>query len=615
MGVPGLWEFFDENNIGEDICISKLAERIYEDKRRRLRVAIDGNLWSFKNKGGKGGKYPERRTFYYKLSKLMGLGIDAVFVFDGPQKPEFKRNKLVSTVQPKEVTEMSELCTHFGFEVLIAPGEAEAECAHLQRHGLVDYVMTDDVDSLMFGSKYVLKGWKPYHNGSRAAVSVTLYSLKQIEEKVRLTRPGMVLIAMMSGGDYNPAGVLRCGPKTAIEIGQAGYGESLVKCNFHKDKINDWKEKLIESLRNNKSGEFRNRHRAINLSEDFPQKDLFNSYFTPIVSNRTDHFCWDNHLNMFGIQQFVSTYIKLDYHRFAINISPSLAIRKLTRLENLPTRNAGKARVHSSTGGILEVRVSIVPAEVLGADLSIEAFDKTSPVSAQSDRSETESVTDESESFKLASNVIHIWIPHYIANTSRKIQDQIIQWQKNELAPKSKAKKARPIQKTTLDSFLVKSNEKMKFDNQENARPTRFSVLQQEEFTSALDSTAEKYRSNTERLCQSQRNKKMHTEVLSLSKCEENSILPSAGVPRSRQPTARDSFVPKSLAKPMTDLGYFSSSPSEIICLTSSSPMSSPMSQNTARSNHLPPSRIDMSDKGDQQDVIEVSSSDDDRES
>ncbi|KAK9373183.1 PIN domain-like protein [Lipomyces chichibuensis] len=614
MGVPGLWEFLDENNIGEDICISKLAERLYEEKRRRLRVAIDGNLWSFKNRGGKGGKYPERRTFYYKLNKLMGLGIDAVFVFDGPQKPEFKRNKLVSTVQPKEVTEMSELCKHFGFEVLIAPGEAEAECAHLQRHGLVDYVMTDDVDSLMFGSSYVLKGWKPYHNGSPAAVSVTLYSLKQIEEKLRLTRAGMVLIAMMSGGDYNPAGVVRCGPKTAIEIGQAGYGESLIKCDFQKDKINDWKEKLIESLRNNKSGEFRNRHRAINLSEDFPQKDLFNSYFNPIVSKRTDHFCWDNHLNMFGIQQFVATYMKLDYHRFAIKISPSLAIRKLTRLENFPTLNAGKARVHSSTGGILEVRVSIVPAEVLGADRSREAFDKSSLVS-RSDRSDTESATDESESSKLASNVIHIWIPHYIANTSKQIQDQIIQWQKNELAPKSKAKKAGAIQKTTLDSFLVKSSEKMKFDNQENARPTRFSALQQEDFPSALNSTAEKYRSKSETLCQSQRNKKMHTEVLSLSKCEENSILPSAGGRGSRQPTARDSFFPKCLAKPMTDLGHFSSSPSEIICLASSSPMSSPLSQNTARGNHLPRSLIDIYGIGDKQDVIEVTSSDDDRES
>ncbi|KAK9235817.1 PIN domain-like protein [Lipomyces kononenkoae] len=458
MGVPGLWEFLDQNNIGEEICLSKLAEQVYKEKRRRLRVAIDGNLWSFKNKGGKGGKHPEQRTFFYKLIKLLGLGIDAVFVFDGPQKPEFKRNKLVSTVQPKEVIEMSELCSHFGFNVLTAPGEAEAECAYLQKHGLVDYVMTDDVDSLMFGATHVLRGWKPYHNGSPAAVSATLYSLKQIEESLRLTRAGMVLIAMMSGGDYSPAGVLRCGVKTAIEIGQAGYGDSLVECKFQKEKVNDWKEKLIESLRNNVSGEFRNRHRAINLSEDFPQKPLFNSYFNPVVSNRRDHFGWENHLNVSGMQQHVSTYMNLDYHRFVIKISQSVAIWKLTRLKTIPTRNAGKTRVHNSTGGILEVRISIVPSEVLETDISIEAFDQVSHASARSDRSETESVTGESESAKLASNVIHIWIPHYIANMSRQIQEQIIQWQQNALTTKSKSKKPRSIQKTTLDSFLVKSN-------------------------------------------------------------------------------------------------------------------------------------------------------------
>ncbi|KAK9244652.1 PIN domain-like protein [Lipomyces tetrasporus] len=614
MGVPGLWEFLDENNIGEDICISKLAEQICAQKGRRLRVAIDGNLWSFKNKGGKGGKHPERRTFYYRLSKLMGLGIDVVFVFDGPQKPEFKRNKLVSTVQPKEVTEMSELCTHFGFEVLMAPGEAEAECAHLQTQGLVDYVMTDDVDSLMFGAEYVLKGWKPYHNGSPAAVFAKMYSLKRIEEKVRLTRAGMVLIAMMSGGDYNPAGVLRCGRKTAVEIAQAGYGESLIKCNFQNDKINDWKEKLIESLRNNKSGEFRNRHRAINLSEDFPQKHLFHSYFRPVVSNRLDHFEWDNHLNMPGVQQFVTSYLKFNYHKFAIKISPSLAIWKLTRGDHLTTRHAGKTRLHSSTGGILEVRVSMVPLDVLGADLSTETFDKTSAVSTSSERSESESVTDDSEQSKLASNEIHIWIPHYIANMSTEIQDQITRWQQKELAPKSKGKKALPIQKTTLDSFLVKSREKMKLENQENIRqPINLSAHHQENLPSSPVSTAGNYRKNTAALGRSQRNKTLYTDVPSLSICEQEAISRPDCVTVSRLTASRVLSLPKSITLQSDKIGHLRSPPPEVICLTSSSPMSSPLSQSTAKSSHyFSGSQSSVISRGDKQNVILVSSSDDD---
>lgn len=36
-------------------------------------------------------------------------------------------------------------------------GEAEAELAHLNRTGIIDAVMTDDVDALVFGALRVIK--------------------------------------------------------------------------------------------------------------------------------------------------------------------------------------------------------------------------------------------------------------------------------------------------------------------------------------------------------------------------------------------------------------------------------------------------------------------------
>jgi Holliday junction resolvase YEN1 len=37
-----------------------------------------------------------------------------------------------------------------------APGEAEAELAHLNRVGLIDAVLTDDGDAFVFGATHII---------------------------------------------------------------------------------------------------------------------------------------------------------------------------------------------------------------------------------------------------------------------------------------------------------------------------------------------------------------------------------------------------------------------------------------------------------------------------
>ena len=41
--------------------------------------------------------------------------------------------------------------------LLQAPGEAEAELAHLNKLGRIDAVLTQDSDSLVFGARCILK--------------------------------------------------------------------------------------------------------------------------------------------------------------------------------------------------------------------------------------------------------------------------------------------------------------------------------------------------------------------------------------------------------------------------------------------------------------------------
>jgi holliday junction resolvase YEN1 len=137
-------------------------------------------------------------------------------VFDGPNKPPFKRNQKtnVKLTEHWETTQMKSLIRAFGFAWWDAPGEAEAECALLQREGLVDIIITEDVDSLMFGASKVAR-----EIPQKTRTHVNLYS--SVEVKTGLDRDGMILIAMASGGDYLPAGIKNCGPMIAAEVVQS----------------------------------------------------------------------------------------------------------------------------------------------------------------------------------------------------------------------------------------------------------------------------------------------------------------------------------------------------------------------------------------------------------
>lgn len=55
------------------------------------------------------------------------------------------------------IQECQELLTLFGVPFIIAPAEAEAQCAWLEAAGLVDGVVTDDNDAFLFGSQHVYR--------------------------------------------------------------------------------------------------------------------------------------------------------------------------------------------------------------------------------------------------------------------------------------------------------------------------------------------------------------------------------------------------------------------------------------------------------------------------
>ena len=341
-----------------------------------------------------GGTNPALRTLYYRLIRLLALPILPLFVFDGPSRPSFKRNQRVARVPAYITSRQQALISLFGFPCHTAPGEAEAECAHLQKLGVVDATLSEDVDTLMFGCQMVLKNWSSEGNAaSGVPTHVTVYELKKIEKERGLTPEGMVMVALMSGGDYIPAGVPRCGIRTAADAARGGFGGDLCALGEKKDEpgLKAWRERLTHELRTNERKLFTRRNNRIVVPEEFPDRKVLGYYLNPVLSPTTADIVvkgprWGGEVDVPGLRDFVREVFewrgKAGAKKLMRTLAGGLLLSMLfngaqdryklgNKLSELVER-ISERRVHQSTNGVLELRVAYTPAMVVPIDLDAE---------------------------------------------------------------------------------------------------------------------------------------------------------------------------------------------------------------------------------------------------
>ncbi|KAF2690246.1 hypothetical protein K458DRAFT_383371 [Lentithecium fluviatile CBS 122367] len=404
MGIHGIYK---EIGPGRRIALSKLAVNKFEETGRPLRIAIDVSIWLFQIQASKGGTNPALRTFYYRLLRLIALSIHPIFVFDGPNKPPFKRNKRTGP-NVASIPEFlaKQLLKQFGLPIHLAPGEAEAECALLQREGIVDAVLSEDVDTLMFGSGLTIRNWSPEQKSSKTPTHVNVYDAVETKNgPAGLDREGMILIALMSGGDYVPEGIPGCGPKTACEAARAGFGADLCKiASNDKSALREWRERLQHELKTNESKLFSRKKPSMKIPDDFPRTDILGYYTHPAISTQTGldklkrSINWDQDPDFPGLRDFAHDafdWVKLEGAKhFIRSLAPSLLVRHL-RLraehadrfplndvkaiqedEALLVKGIHGKRKHAVTDNTTELRVSFTPLELVKIDLSNEEPDE-----------------------------------------------------------------------------------------------------------------------------------------------------------------------------------------------------------------------------------------------
>ncbi|KAK8928198.1 DNA repair protein UVH3 [Platanthera zijinensis] len=112
----------------------------------------------------------------------------------GIEQRKLERN--AESVSSEMFAECQELLQMFGLPYIIAPMEAEAQCAYMEMTNLVDGIVTDDSDVFLFGARSVFK------NIFDDRKYVETYFMKDIENELGLSRDKLIRAALLLGSDY-----------------------------------------------------------------------------------------------------------------------------------------------------------------------------------------------------------------------------------------------------------------------------------------------------------------------------------------------------------------------------------------------------------------------------
>jgi 5'-3' exonuclease len=192
------------------------------------------------------------------------------------------------------------LISSFGFPFLDAPGEAEAQCAYLQRSGSVDFIITDDSDVFLYGGSSVCR------NFLKKKGDLLLYNFPN-ENSTEL-----IFISLILGNDYLD-GIKGLGLKSATKILKE------IKENIQVDGCFDF-VKALDYLTN---------VYKIDLNKDFILNQIYPAFSNPLVKEIGEDakFAWVP-FDKEKIRTFLTEHTNWESEKI------SKEIEELTKLEN-----------------------------------------------------------------------------------------------------------------------------------------------------------------------------------------------------------------------------------------------------------------------------------------
>ncbi|KAG0083474.1 DNA repair protein rad2 [Podila epicladia] len=197
------------------------------------------------------------------------------------------------------VAETQVLLRLFGIPYIVAPMEAEAQCADLQIRGVVEGILTEDSDVFLFG------GLRVFKNMFKEERFVECYLMSDIERDLGVNRDRLVALAYLLGSDYT-SGIKGIGLVTAMEIlrmfpnlekfAKWWRGEQ-VKLESETPAESEEKTSWMEELEMEANDEIALEKLAkackkVHLPTTFPDPIVAEAYKSPLVDDDEALFQW-----------------------------------------------------------------------------------------------------------------------------------------------------------------------------------------------------------------------------------------------------------------------------------------------------------------------------------
>ncbi|KAL6551505.1 hypothetical protein OROGR_007659 [Orobanche gracilis] len=246
--------------------------------------------------------------------------LEEEMIFLGKEREELgseqrKLERISESVSNEMFAECQELLQMFGLPYIIAPMEAEAQCAFMELSNLVDGVVTDDSDAFLFGARSV------YKNIFDDRKYVETYFMKDIENELGLDREKLIHMALLLGSDYTE-GISGIGIVNAIEVVNAFPGKDGLRefrewiespdpsilgkldvetgVNLRK-KVSEGSESAMNGSSSNPENAddrkikqifMRNVSKNWHISSSFPSDAVISAYAVPQVDKSTETLSW-----------------------------------------------------------------------------------------------------------------------------------------------------------------------------------------------------------------------------------------------------------------------------------------------------------------------------------
>jgi len=121
------------------------------------------------------------------------------------------------------INESKQLINALGIPLIDAPASGESQCAELVRQRIANFTISQDLDSLLFGSNIMIQNLsksrkrKIQGRWEWKKISPLKISLSQVLKQLKIDRFQLVDIAILIGVDYFK-GIRGVGPKTALSL-------------------------------------------------------------------------------------------------------------------------------------------------------------------------------------------------------------------------------------------------------------------------------------------------------------------------------------------------------------------------------------------------------------